>query len=170
MTQKQEVKQAQAQGSKLFLFLSLAHALPSTFLSWKWNIKQGQGTFLAAFLSTNQSTRSKFVRSLTKMTDAEGSLKKGFQKRWDSSLLIYDNGSSSLDTRSLLLRLFLRLFLCRQWKPGFMSLDHALVLFFLSFGTRPVSNHAQFVQVVFLVGYTSCKHGGLYEWLYLDVL
>ena len=45
------------------------------------------------FLSTNQSTRSGFIRGFNKMAEAEGSLKYGFQERCVSSLFFFYGGS-----------------------------------------------------------------------------
>ena len=74
---------------RTFPFLALAFVLASTFSlengtrSWRpKNVLE-----LVFFSSTNQNTRPRFVRGFTKMTEAEGSLKKGFQKRCVSSLL-----------------------------------------------------------------------------------
>ena len=90
LAQEQEVKQAQEQGSKLFLFLSLALVgLLQHFFRENGNIKQEQGMFLSyicykpikaldpgSFVVLPRSQRQKKV------------LKKGFQKRCGSSLLI----------------------------------------------------------------------------------
>ena len=45
------------------------------------------------FLSANQSTRSGFIRDFTKIAEAEGNLKKEFQKGYVSSLVFFNDGS-----------------------------------------------------------------------------
>ena len=61
-------------------------------------MKQEQGISLGCFLSTNQSTRSRFIRSLIKMAGAEGHFEERFQKRCYSSLLLMIMVRFSLDT------------------------------------------------------------------------
>ena len=52
-------------------------------------MKQDQGIVLNyIFLSSNQSTCSRFGRCLTKMAEAEGSFEERFPKRYNSSLLL----------------------------------------------------------------------------------
>ena len=61
-------------------------------------MKQEHGMFLSYFfLSTNQSTRSRFVRSPTRLTEAE----KRCEESGATVPVIYDDGSFSLDTRSV---------------------------------------------------------------------
>ena len=57
-------------------------------------------------MSANRSTRSRFVRGLTKMTEAEGSFEEMFSETMRQFPAVYDNGSFSLETRSLSLCLF----------------------------------------------------------------
>ena len=77
LTLEQEVKQAQAHRSKLFRFLAPTFVLTSAFFLVKTgHVDEARGKNvlkLYFFLSTNQSTRSKLVRGLTKMADAEQS-------------------------------------------------------------------------------------------------
>ena len=96
------MKQAQEQESKVVLFLALVLVLVKTE-------RKGR--------STNQITRSCFVRSLTteiKMAEAEGRFEERFLEMVRQLPVIYDNGSYSLDTRNFRLRLFLCLLLRRQ--------------------------------------------------------
>ena len=63
-------------------------------------MKEEQRTFLSYFvLSTNQTTRPRFVPSLTKMAEAEGSFKERFLETVRQFSVLYDKGSFSLDTR-----------------------------------------------------------------------
>ena len=86
---QEEVKQPQMQADQNFSFsLRLLFCLLQTE-----HEAEDQRMFLSCFfflfLSTNQSTRSGFVRGFTKMAEAEGSLKKGFQKWCVSSVLLF---------------------------------------------------------------------------------
>ena len=62
------------------------------------------------FLSANQSTRARFIRDFTKIAEAEGSLKKGFQKRC-VPVFFFMMVPFSLDSSACTLCLFLRLFM-----------------------------------------------------------
>ena len=70
---------------------------------------EDQRVLLSCFFINHSCTRSGFIHGFTKMAEAEGSLKKGFQKRCVCSLFFLMMFPFSLDTRSLCL--FLRLFI-----------------------------------------------------------
>ena len=92
---------------KLLPFVVLALVLASTFSceneTGSWRLKNVVELY---FLPTTQSTRFGFVCGFTKNAEAEGSLKKGFQKLCVCSLF-FMMVPLSLDTRSLCLFLYL---------------------------------------------------------------
>ena len=91
LTQEEEVKQPQTQADQnCSFFLRLLLFLLQHFLLKTEHEAEDPRMFLSRFfffLSTTQSTRFGFVRGFTKIAEAEGSLKKGFQKQCVSSLL-----------------------------------------------------------------------------------
>ena len=55
-------------------------------------MKQEQGTLSSCFLSTNQSTRSRFVRALTKMVEVEGKFEERFAETVRQQFPVIHNG------------------------------------------------------------------------------